>query len=148
MGRPNLNQIVTESVFRPLKKPIWYTVHALTGIRMQMPAYYIDGSMFSASFQAPVDKVQLLLPSSKLSPVECSIGKGEILILTNEFRHIDILYPYNEVAITIPVSYQPGEGIPSLLGMWYLHMPVTTEDARWPGVENLGVSQICCENTI
>lgn len=133
-----VNQFITETIIRTIKKPAWYAVHSLTGIRMQMATRYIDCSMFNASFRVPLDKLRTFLPSPKLVPIECYPGVAEILIHANEFRHVDILSPYNEVAIAIPVSYQTGSKTKISSGFWYLHLPVSTEDACWPGVENYG----------
>ena len=140
-----ISQLISEGIVRPIKKPVWYTVHALTGIRMQMTTRFLDASMFNASFRVPLDKVRKLVPSPKLLPIECSPGVAEILIGANEFRHVDILYPYNEVAITIPVSYQTGSKTVISSGEWFIHLPVSTEDARWGGVENYGYPKFVAE---
>jgi len=140
-----VNQFINEAIIRPIKKPVWYAVHSLTGIRMQMTTRFIDCSMFNASFRVPLDKVRTFLPSPKLLPIECYPGVAEILIHANEFRHVDILYPYNEVAIAIPVSYQIGSKTKISSGLWYLHLPVSTEDACWPGVENYGYPKFVAE---
>ena len=58
-----VSQFISEAIIKPIKKPVWYTVHSLTGIRMQMTTRYIDGSMFNASFRVPLDKIRAILPS-------------------------------------------------------------------------------------
>jgi len=117
-----INLLINELIIRPIKKPVWYAVHSLTGMRMQMATRILDGSMFSASFRVPLDKVNQLMPSPKISPIEHSPGLAEILILVNQFRHIDILYPYNEVAVAIPIYYQIGSKNSISSGLWYLHV--------------------------
>ncbi|MFO7671721.1 MAG: acetoacetate decarboxylase family protein [Bacteroidales bacterium] len=140
-----IHQIVAERIIRPLKRPVWYKVHSLTGLRMQMATHIHDAFMFSASFRAPLEKVRERIPSPKLMPIECSPGMTEIIVQANEFRHIDILYPYNEVAISVPVSYQTGSNPTPSSGFWYLHLPVSTEDGRWGGVENYGYPKFVAE---
>ena len=140
-----INRIISEFIIRPIKKPVWYAVHSLTGIRMQMTTRILDGSMFSASFRVPFNKAKKLMPSPKISPIEYSPGFAEIIIQANEFRHIDILYPYNEVAVAIPISYHIGSKNSISSGLWYLHLPVSTEDARWGGVENYGFPKFVAE---
>lgn len=142
---PILNHFITEKIIRPLKKPVWYAVHSLTGIKMQMTTHYHDASMFSASFRVPFNKVKKLLPSTKLLPIELYPGVAEILIQANEFRHIDILYPYNEVAIAIPISYQIESRTTIPFALWYIYLPVSTEDGRWGGVENYGFPKFVAE---
>lgn len=112
---------------------------------MQMTTRILEGSMFSASFRVPFDKVKNLMPSPKILPVEYSPGLTEIIIQANEFRHINILYPYNEVAVAIPVSCQTGSKNTVSYGRWYLHLPVSTEDGRWAGVENYGYPKFVAE---
>ena len=97
MKIPRGRLFVTERILRPIKKPVWYVVHAVSGIRMQMPTHYFDASMVNASFRVPIEKVKGLLPCPELVPLECAPEFAEILIAANEFRHMDILYPYNEV---------------------------------------------------
>lgn len=141
-------RVLTETVLRPIKKPIWYAVHALTGIRIQTTAHYLDATMFSASFKAPLDKICRILPSLKLVPAESSPGFATIVIAANDFRHIDILYPYKEVAIMIPIFFKMKREELQSAGLWYMHLPVSTEDARWPGVENYGFPKFVADITI
>jgi hypothetical protein len=145
MRIPRGRLFVAERILRPIKKPVWYAVHAVSGIRMQMPTHYFDASMFSASFRVPLSKVKGLLPRPELAPLECTPEFAEILIAANEFRHVDILYPYNEVDIAIPVSYGPTKNTVVASALWHLHLPVSTDDARWPGVENYGFPKFVCE---
>jgi len=140
-----LGRALTEALIRPTKKPIWYAVRALTGIRIQMTTRYLDGTMFAASFRAPVDRIGERLPSPKCKPVEVSPGFASVLIMANEFRHVDVLYPYNEVAIAIPTYLDLKQTGPQINVLWYLHLPVSTEDARWGGVENYGFPKYVAE---
>jgi hypothetical protein len=145
MKIPRGRLFVTERILRPIKKPVWYVVHAVSGIRMQMPTHYFDASMFNASFRVPLEKVKGLLPCPEIVPLECAPEFAEILIAANEFRHMDILYPYNEVDIAIPVSYGPTKNKVVASALWHLHLPVSTEDARWPGVQNYGFPKFVCQ---
>lgn len=142
---PLIYHLISEKIIRPIKKPIWYAIHSLTGIKMQMTTHYHDASMFNASFRVPLDKVKKLLPSTKLLPIELNPGVAEILVQANEFRHIDILFPYNEVVIAIPVSCQIESKTSIPLALWYLYLPVSTEDSRWGGVENYGFPKFVAE---
>lgn len=145
MRAPRARRVVSEWILRPIKKPMWYAVHALSGIKMQMPTHYFDASMFSAGFRVPLSEAKNLLPCPELAPLESAPGFAEILVEANEFRHMDILYPYNEVDIAIPVSYGPTKNTVVASALWHLYLPVSTEDARWPGVENYGFPKFVCE---
>lgn len=146
MYRPSGIRRIRDSVMRKAKKPLWYGVNKLTGIRLQMHTHYYDLSQIVACFPAPVDKVKASLPSSKLEPVECSPGMVGVLIIANEMRHIDILEPYNEIATGVYVRL-PGTNTPEQQANYYFHMPVTTEDACWPGVENFGFPKFLVDVT-
>jgi hypothetical protein len=145
MIRGALKRAITEAVIRPTKKPVWYAVHALTGIRIQMTTRYLDAMMFAASFRAPMERIRKVLPSPRLIPVEVSPGFAAVFIGANEFRHVDVLYPYNEVAMAIPIYLNLGNKGPQVPAMWYLHLPVSTEDGRWGGVENYGFPKFVAE---
>jgi hypothetical protein len=83
MNNGALGRALSEALVRPTKKPIWYAVHALTGIRIQMTTRYLDGTMFAASFRAPVDRIRERLPSPRLKPVEVSPGFASVFIGAN-----------------------------------------------------------------
>ncbi len=46
-----IHQIVAERIIRPLKRPVWYAVHSLTGLRIQMATHTHDAFMFSSSLR-------------------------------------------------------------------------------------------------
>jgi len=77
--------------------------------------------------------------------VERAKGVADIHFVALEYRSIDIVFPYNEFAICIPVIYKINEQSRELQGYYYLYLPVTTEDARWGGVENLGLPKFVAE---
>jgi hypothetical protein len=49
------------------------------------------------------------------------------------------------VAIAIPAHLDLGHTEPQIHALWYLHLPVSTEDARWGGVENYGFPKFVAE---
>ncbi len=126
------------SVFRRVKKPAWYLVRGLTGLRVEMPTRYLDFAMIGAEFYCSAAKARERMPSPRLHPVEPVPGKALLSLTALCYRHVDILVPYSEFAIAIPVEYQSAETGESGPGLYYLHLPVTTEDARWGGVELYG----------
>jgi hypothetical protein len=129
---------VRNALVRRTKKPLWHAVHGLTGARLQMQVRFLDMGLVGAHFAAPTANVQKLLPSQRLLPIERSPGTAEIFMAGMEYRHVDILFPYNEFGIMVPATYHAEEHAPGEPGYLYRHLPVTTEDARWTGVENYG----------
>lgn len=132
-------------VAREFKKPIFYTVYRTTGVRIQSEVHYSDLSMIEAVFTISASAVKGILPSNKLIPAERANGVTDINFVALEYRSIDILFPYNEFAVCIPVIYKIDDDAEELHGYYYLYLPVTTKDARWGGVENLGLPKFVAE---
>lgn len=106
-----------------------------SGVRIRFPICYFDSSTIVASFPAPAAKLQEVLPSNKLKPVQLMPGTGAIALAAMEHRHVDSLGSYNEFGIMVPVVYETADNVPGLPGFYFLHLPVTTEEARLGGVE-------------
>jgi len=117
----------------------------ISGVRITFPIRYFDSSTIAASFSAPAAKVQEALPSDKLKPVQFMPGTAAIALAAMEYRHIDSLAPYNEFGIMVPVVYQTADNVPGLPGLYVLHLPVTTEEARLGGVEIYGYPKFIAE---
>ena len=97
-------------------------------------ARYYDWMMMTASFPAPMARVQELLPSDKLKPVQVVPGTARITLAAMEYRHIDVLSPYNEFGIFIPVVYEKPGTVSDLPGHYVWQLPVTTQEACDGGV--------------
>ncbi|MGD8465362.1 MAG: acetoacetate decarboxylase family protein [Anaerolineae bacterium] len=121
---------------RATKKPVWYAVHRLTGKRMGMPVHYLDMTLASGVFRLDAEQAAQLVSKERFVPSIAEDGLARCHVSALEYRNIDILYPYNELAITIPGRMRGVDRETEL--EYYLHLPVTTEDARWPGVEVFG----------
>ena len=102
MTGETFRRVLAEVVARPTKKPIWYAVRALTGIRIQMTTRYFDGTMLVASFRAPLDKIRERLPSSRLTPIEVSPGFASVL--AGIVLGIFTLQVYNQTHV-FPIPY-------------------------------------------
>jgi len=136
---------IKNAVVKRIKKPVFYSVYRLTGIRLELEVHYSDMSMIGAVFNISANAAKSILPSDKLRPVERTDGITDIHFVALEYRSIDIVFPYNEFAICIPVTYKLNEQSEEQPGYYYLYLPVTTEDARWGGVENLGLPKFVAE---
>ena len=86
-----------------------------------------------------------MLLSKRLEPIEISPGVGLLSIIAFEYKAIQGLKPYNEFGTFIPVNYRRGDGTLSDPGVYCLHLPVTTEMARWGGVAVYGFPKIAAD---
>lgn len=119
----------------------------IRGRRFRFPIRYYDHETISGAFPASATKIRRLLPSPRLEPVEA--GPGVILVRMTGFEYhvIDGLEPYNEFSIGVPVLYRGAEHSPGLPGACIIHLPVTTEEARWVGVDLYGFPKFLAEIT-
>lgn len=109
---------------------------------VRIPVFYQDVRMLSAAFLAPLARVRALLPSNRLHPYRPTPWHSLVHISAFEYRACD-LGPYNEVAISIPVSLDRPTPvftgvlwrIPAESAVHILHLPVTTEIACTLGIE-------------
>lgn len=112
----------------------------------KLPVFYYDNSSMTAVFTASTRKVRALLPDARMHPLELFPGRCVVAFNAFEYRDTDI-DPYNEFSISFLMSY----GRRALPGFKLLHglmtrcfeayvwkLPVTTEIARWGGVELYG----------
>jgi hypothetical protein len=98
-----------------------------------------------ADFPAPAAKIQEILPSQKLKVVQHVPGRTMVSILAMEYRRVEYMDPYNELAIAVPVQYVTGQDNQGLPGLFVLQLPVTTEQARWGGVEITGLPKFIAD---
>jgi len=116
----------------------------LAGGRIRFPVRCYDYSMIVAAFPAPAEKVQKVLPSNKMKPVEIMPDTAAVALVATEYGRIDDFAPYNEFVIMVSVMYE-ADNAPGLHGYYVLHQPVTTEEARGRGVEIYGYPKFKAE---
>jgi hypothetical protein len=118
---------------------------------IQLPQRYYDWSFIMAHFPAPTRHVKTLVPVESLHPVEIAPTLAVITLAAFEYRRMATLAPYNEVAIMVPVRYQPRWDIPFLpllcpdrfdVGFWVHHLPVDTQEACDAGVSVWGLPKV------
>jgi hypothetical protein len=125
-----------KSFVRAAKNPVWHTVHSLTGIRMALPVHFLDMTMMGGVFRLDPEQAAQLVSNDLFSPSIAEDGLARCHVTALEYRSVDIMYPYNELAVTIPGKIRGVDRETDL--HYYLQLPVTTEDARWTGVEIYG----------
>jgi hypothetical protein len=122
-------------LFKYLKRPLWLLMRRL-GRRLEATVHFTDMSIYCGAFDAPLQNVQARLPPG-FTAIPRSDGRTEVRISALDYRAVDWLVPYRELAIMVPVRFKATDKRP-LEGWYVLQLPVTTEDARWTGVENFG----------
>ncbi len=114
--------------------------------KFKLPVFYYDNTMFTAIYAASTEKVRAYLPHADMHPAEYLPGRCLVAFTAFEYRKTDI-DPYNEFSISVPITYGK-RGIPGLTVLSQMmkrryeafvwHLPVTTEIARYGGVELYG----------
>jgi len=114
-----------------------YEERAFHGKSINFPVAYRDFRCIFASFPASRVRVNELLPSIKMEPIEISPGATVIGLTGYEYLQIDGLEPYNEFSVTIPVTYET-DGDKALPGIYAVYKPVSTDEAADWGREFYG----------
>ncbi len=130
-------------LFRRLKRPLWLLARRLAGQRLQAYVHYRDLSRYGGVFDAPTEKVAPRLPQG-FEPIEAHPGVAEVHVFALDYRDIDWLAPYRELAVIVPARLRMPDGRVEE-GQCVLELPVTTEEARWTGVDNYGFPKIVAD---
>lgn len=112
----------------------------------KLPVFYYDNSCYALILSASTRRVQEMLPHPSMHPLEIMPGRALVAFNAFEYRETDI-DPYNEFSISFPITFGqrsvPGLGVLRRLAQgcfesYVWQLPVTTEIARWGGVELYG----------
>lgn len=112
----------------------------------RLPVFYYDNTSMTAAFMASTKKVRKLLPDPDMHLIEVFPGRCVVTFSAFEYRDTDI-DPYNEFSIGFLISHGKKRlpAWPLLKGLvssdysvYVWQLPVTTEIARWGGVELYG----------
>lgn len=138
-----------DAFFRRLKRPIWLAVYRTTGRRLPASVDYRDFTAIRGDFDADARVARRLVPSA-FDVVESSPGRTTVGVAAMSYREVDIMAPYGEFVVQVPVEYHDRAG-ETTEGVFPISVPVTTEDARWGGVEIAGfpkfVADVAFEST-
>jgi hypothetical protein len=113
--------------------------------QVRFPVEYNDQLNISANYTISSEKARQVLPSKRLEPIEIKPGVAILALEAYEYHKIYKLIPYNEFGAFIPVNYRRDDGTLSEPGTYCYHLPVTTEMARWAGVEVYGFPKIIAD---
>jgi len=118
---------------------------------VELPQRYYDWSFIMAHFPAPTSRVKQLLPDDGLEAVEIVPGLAVVSLAAFEYRHMATLASYNEVAVMVPVRFEPESRVPFLpllspdhydVGFWVHHLPVTPQEPCDVGVGVWGLPKV------
>ena len=111
---------------------IWNFMFNLTGLDVSFDAKYHDWSFYSIELRANYQGVKKMLEQRHLIPKEIAPGETRLQIVGCEMKAVQIAGPYNEISFQVPV-----EPLDDSIGDKFAHLflPVSTEAARWPGVD-------------
>lgn len=128
---------------REFFKGIYQIETEFDGEKAKFPLFYYDASSITGMFLASASKLRKILPKKEYHPLTILPGIGMIAITAFNYRDTDIK-PYNELSISIPISYQSRSFIPatkmlscflrSEFHVYIHHLPVTTKIALDGGV--------------
>ena len=118
-----------------LLKVYWNLVFNLTGLDVSFDVKYNDWSFYLIEVKADYQGVKEILAKRLLVPKEIAPGETRLQIVACQMNSVQISGPYHEVAIQVPVvsiDDSPSDKFA------HLYLPVSTEAARWPGVDIYG----------
>ncbi len=125
------------------------------GRKFKLPVFYYDNTSITAIYTASTRKVKELLPHPAMNPIEMFPGRCLVAFTAFEYRKTDI-DPYNEFSIAFLITFGKPQ-VPGLTAVWQLaqrcftayvwKLPVTTEIARFGGVELYGYPKFLADIT-
>ena len=78
----------------------------VSGRTVRLPFLYYDFSRITATFPAPIPKIQKALPSEKLEPVEIQPNTTLVTFVAYEYRKMEGIQPYNEFGVVIQTTHK------------------------------------------
>ena len=107
------------------------------------PTLYHDVGCSIGIFLCDYGAARALLPHPKLAPVLMPRGRTLVIFSCYEYRHVMNVWPYNEIAMTIPLManarFSPpvlpmlASGLFPRFGYWVFGMPVTSRENQLRG---------------
>lgn len=115
------------------------------GRTLTFPIVYSEQFRIVANFPISSRKVLKMLPTKQLEPIETKPGTATLTVFAAEYKKVAGLRPYNEFGTFVSVNYRNRDDSLGDPGDYCLHLPVTTEEARWAGVYYYGFPKIVAE---
>src|SRR5262245_671199 len=67
------------------------------------PTLYADVGCAIGIFMCSFDAARAIMPHPKILPVRMPLGRSLVIFSCYEYRNVHQVWPYNEIAMTIPV---------------------------------------------
>lgn len=109
----------------------------------KIPVFYYDTTALTGIFLAKMSALKKMMPKKEYHPAPVFPGVGALAITCFQYRDTDIR-PYNELSISIPMTYKCRSCVPSSallrslfrneFHVYIHHLPVTTQIALDGGV--------------
>jgi hypothetical protein len=113
------------------------------------PTFYANVSCAIAIFLCDYDRARALLPHPAMRPVRMPRGRAVVLFSCYRYRKVHQLAPYNEIAMTLPVTVDGWAPplLPLVLdlakkGYYVFSMPVTSLENQIRGTHIWGLPKI------
>ncbi len=116
------------------------------------PTFYADVGCAIGIFFCDYAAASALMPHPKIKPVRMPRGRTLVIFSCYEYRQVMRVWPYNEIAMTIPVmanaSFSPpvlpmlASGAFSRFGYYVFHMPVTSRENQLRGNRLWGLPKV------
>ena len=116
-------------------KFVWNFIFKLTGSDISFSVSYYNWDFFLIELPADYQGIEGILARRKLIPLKDPRGNARIQIAGCDMKDVQIVGPYYEITVQVPVEALDGS---EHAHYTHLYLPVTTESARWPGVDISG----------
>jgi hypothetical protein len=126
-------------------KFVWNLIFNLTGLDISFGAKYKDWDFFLIELPADHQSVKEILAERGLLPLKDAQGETRIQIVGCDMKDVEIVGSYYEISIQVPVEALDGSSNEQFT---HLYLPVTTEAARWPGVDITGFPKFIAQINI
>ena len=116
------------------------------------PTFYGDVGCAIGIFRCRYDAARAMMPHPRIVPVKMPGGRALVIFSCYQYRSVLKVWPYNEVAMTIPVMagarFNPPV-LPMVLSRWFsrfgyyvFHMPVTSRENQLRGNRLWGLPKV------
>lgn len=115
------------------------------------PTLYADVTCAIGIFHCDYDAAKAMLPHPKMRPVRMTLGRSLVAFSCYEYKNVLNIGPYNEIAMTIPVLFDPKIDVPVApmvvsgfpgFGYYVFSMPVTSKENQLRGNKLWGLPKV------
>ncbi len=104
------------------------------------PTLYHNVGCAIGIFLADYGAARALMPHPKIRPVPMPRGRALVIFSSYEYRQVLQVWPYNEIAMTIPVLVR--SGLVPRFGYYVFAMPVTSKENQLRGNKIWGLPKV------